>query len=163
MTYLFDYSNLVGNSKNIFHNYSNNNINPIINLKETRKFINTLKEIRSIIGIETLIYLHIKADTSEKITKIVKMISEEVGGKLYIKTDDTTQGNMAKKRLALENIVLVTIKTNEEKYKEVSKNPEYIILKVIDEKFNLYEKVVKKLISSNLNYNNTFVSDWRKI
>lgn len=163
MTYLFDYSNLVENNKNIFHNYANNNINPVINLKETKKFINTLKEIRSIVGDETLIYLQVMADTPEKITKIIKTVSEEVGGKLYIKTDNNVQGNIAKKRLALENIVIVTVKTNEEKYKEISKKPEYIILKVIDEKFNIYQKVVKKLISSNLNYNNTFVSDWRKL
>ena len=163
MTYLFDYSNFLENNKKIFHNYSNNIANTIINLKETKKFVNTLKEIRSISGDETLIYLQISADSSEKIIKTVKMVFDEVGGKFYIKTPNNIEGNMAKKRLIMENINLVTGNILEEKHKEFSKTTDCTILKVINSNSDIYEKIIKKLISSNLNYNNSFVSDWRKM
>lgn len=167
MLYLLDYSNFI-ETKKVYGLYSSSNTtsNPIINLKESKKFLSTLKEIREILGKDSMLHIQIVGNKSEKIIEIVKSLRENIGGNLYIKTANTFEGLDAVKSLSQEGIsIIATNISTQQKFEGNVIKTEYILVKLLENNKTVYRKVISKFLSSPLSNTklNGFVSDWRKL
>ncbi|PKM96331.1 MAG: fructose-6-phosphate aldolase [Firmicutes bacterium HGW-Firmicutes-1] len=100
MLYLLDTANL-SEIRKAYDLYPMDGVttNPTIIAKEQVKFIDHLKEIRSIIGTESMLHVQVLGSTAETMIEEALYLQEQLGGNLYIKIPATTQGIKAMKTL----------------------------------------------------------------
>ncbi|MGL4571031.1 MAG: fructose-6-phosphate aldolase [Clostridium sp.] len=78
--------------------------NPTIISKENRDFLGLLKDIRKIIGNETMLHVQVLSEEAEGMIKEAKYLNDVIGGNLYIKVPVTKEGIRAMKTLKEEGI-----------------------------------------------------------
>ncbi|MEG1003670.1 fructose-6-phosphate aldolase [Clostridium sp.] len=78
--------------------------NPTIIAKENRDFLGLLKDIRRIIGNETMLHVQVLSEEAEGMIKEAKYLNDVIGGNLYIKVPVTKEGIRAMKTLKEEGI-----------------------------------------------------------
>lgn len=100
MLYILDTANLEAIRKAVdLYPLSGVTTNPTIISKENRDFLEILKDIRNVIGKETMLHVQVLGTTAEKIIEEAKYLNEKIGGNLYIKIPVTQQGMKAIKIL----------------------------------------------------------------
>lgn len=77
--------------------------NPTILAKEKKDPIALLKEIRSIVGNETMIHAQVLSTSAEGMIKDAEYLKQHIGGNLYIKIPVTKEGIKAIKILKAQN------------------------------------------------------------
>ncbi|MBP1890019.1 fructose-6-phosphate aldolase 2 [Clostridium moniliforme] len=78
--------------------------NPTIISKENRDFIGLLKEIREIIGEDTMLHAQVIGKSAEDMIKEAKYLNETIGGNFYVKIPVTKEGIKAIRVLSKEGI-----------------------------------------------------------
>lgn len=78
--------------------------NPTIISKENRDFIGLLKEIREIIGEDTMLHAQVIGKSAENMIKEAKYLNETIGGNFYVKIPVTKEGIKAIRVLSREGI-----------------------------------------------------------
>lgn len=78
--------------------------NPTIISKENRDFIGLLKEIREIIGEDTMLHAQVIGKSAEDMIKEAKYLNETIGGNFYVKIPVTKEGIKAIRVLSREGI-----------------------------------------------------------
>ena len=78
--------------------------NPTIISKENRDFIGLLKEIRKIIGEDTMLHAQVIGKSAEDMIKEAKYLNETIGGNFYVKIPVTKEGIKAIRVLSKEGI-----------------------------------------------------------
>ncbi|MDQ0149868.1 fructose-6-phosphate aldolase [Eubacterium multiforme] len=78
--------------------------NPTIISKENRDFIGLLKEIRKIIGEDTMLHAQVIGKSAENMIKEAKYLNETIGGNFYVKIPVTKEGIKAIRVLSKEGI-----------------------------------------------------------
>lgn len=100
MIYMLDTANLEDIKKaHDLYPLSGVTTNPTIISKEKRDFIGLLKDIRNIIGEDTMLHAQVLGTTAEEMIEEAKYLKEKIGGNLYIKIPVTQQGIKAIKIL----------------------------------------------------------------
>lgn len=77
--------------------------NPTIISKENRDFTGLLKDIRNVIGEDTMLHVQVLGVTAEEIMEEARCLKEKIGGNLFIKIPVTQQGIKAIKALKKQN------------------------------------------------------------
>jgi len=78
--------------------------NPTIIAKEKTSFLGLLKEIRSVIGTNTMLHVQAISRKAEVIVEEAKYLNDEIGGNLYIKIPVIPEGIKAMKLLKAQGI-----------------------------------------------------------
>ncbi|WP_428909928.1 transaldolase family protein [Niallia sp. Krafla_26] len=78
--------------------------NPSILVKEEKPYLDTLKEIRAIIGTDKELFVQAIGDRAEEIVEEARFISQQISGNVIVKVPVTEEGIKAIKLLAAENI-----------------------------------------------------------
>lgn len=103
MLYILDTANLEEIKKAYeFYPMDGVTTNPSIISKEKRDFIEILKDIRDIIGEDSMLHAQTLAMTAEDIVKEARYIKEQVGGNFYVKIPVIPEGIKAMKILKKE-------------------------------------------------------------
>lgn len=102
--------------------------NPSIIAKEKRDFFTILKEIREVIGENTMLHAQVLGSTAEEMIREAAVMKEKVGGNLYIKVPVTAQGIKAMKQLSKEgyNITATAILTPQQALMAATAGAEYL-------------------------------------
>ena len=105
MIYMLDTANLNAIRK-AFNIYPITGVttNPTIISKENRDFIGLLKEIREIIGEDTMLHAQVIGKSAEDMIKEAKYLNETIGGNFYVKIPVTKEGIKAIRVLSKEGI-----------------------------------------------------------
>ncbi|GAA0078145.1 fructose-6-phosphate aldolase [Clostridium sp. CTA-5] len=105
MIYILDTANLQ-EIKRAYEYYPMEGVttNPSIISKEKEDFIKRLKDIRKIIGKESMLHAQVLAVTAEEIINEAKYIVNEIGGNIYIKIPVTPEGIKAIKILSKDGV-----------------------------------------------------------
>lgn len=105
MLYILDTANLEA-IKRAYDLYPMSGVttNPSIIAKENRSFLEILKDIRKIIGNESMLHVQVLGTTAELMVKEAEYISKEIGGNLYIKVPVIPEGIKAMKILKSKGI-----------------------------------------------------------
>lgn len=82
--------------------------NPSIVSKENRDFLNIMRDIRKVIGKETMLHVQIISEMAEEIIKEAHYLRENIEGNLYVKIPVTAQGIKAIKQLKKEGFGGIT-------------------------------------------------------
>ncbi|NFS30052.1 fructose-6-phosphate aldolase [Clostridium botulinum] len=103
MIYILDTANLQ-EIKRAYEFYPMEGVttNPSIISKEKEDFIKTLKNIREIIGNDSMLHAQVLSLKAEDMIEEAKYIAEQVGGNIYIKIPVTPEGIKAIKILSKE-------------------------------------------------------------
>ena len=105
MIYMLDTANLDAIRKDFdIYPITGVTTNPTIISKENRDFIGLLKEIREIIGEDTMLHAQVIGKTSEDMIKEAKYLNETIGGNFYVKIPVTKEGIKAIRALSKEGI-----------------------------------------------------------
>lgn len=103
MLYILDTANLEEIKKAYeFYPMDGVTTNPSIISKEKRDFIEILKDIRAIIGEESMLHAQTLAMTAEDMVKEARYIKDQVGGNFYVKIPVIPEGIKAMKILKKE-------------------------------------------------------------
>lgn len=78
--------------------------NPTILVNEKRPYLDSVKEIRTIIGDEKELFVQAIGDTAEKIVEEARYINQQITGNVIVKIPVTNEGIKAIKLLSVENI-----------------------------------------------------------
>ncbi|MFZ5968386.1 MAG: fructose-6-phosphate aldolase [Bacillota bacterium] len=78
--------------------------NPTIIAKENRPFLEILKEIRSIIGNESMLHVQVISTQAADMIREAEYLVSTIGGNLYIKVPVISEGIKAMKELKARNI-----------------------------------------------------------
>lgn len=78
--------------------------NPTIISKENRPLLDVLRDIRSIIGDDSMLHAQAVSTTAEKMVEEAEFLQSEIGGNFYIKIPVTSQGIKAMKILKQRGI-----------------------------------------------------------
>lgn len=78
--------------------------NPTIITKENKPFLPLIKEIRSIIGEETMFFVQVLQEKAEDMVEEALYLKKEIGGNLYVKIPVTAEGIKAIKQLKEQGI-----------------------------------------------------------
>jgi fructose-6-phosphate aldolase 2 len=78
--------------------------NPTIISKEKKDFIKILKDIRNVIGEDSMLHVQVLGTTAEQMVKEAEYLNECIGGNLYIKVPVLKEGIKAMKILKEKNI-----------------------------------------------------------
>lgn len=78
--------------------------NPTIITKENKPFLPLIKEIRSIVGEETMLFVQVLKEKAEDMVEEALYIKKEIGGNLYVKVPVTAEGIKAIKQLKEQDI-----------------------------------------------------------
>lgn len=78
--------------------------NPTLITKENKPFLSIVKEIRSIIGEESMLHVQVIATDAEEIVRQSVFLANEIGGNFYTKIPVTAEGIKAMKQLKKEGI-----------------------------------------------------------
>lgn len=105
MIYMLDTANL-NSIRKAFDIYPITGVttNPTIISKEDRDFIGLLKEIREIIGEDTMLHAQVIGKSAEDMIKEAKYLNETIGGNFYVKIPVTKEGIKAIRVLSKEGI-----------------------------------------------------------
>ena len=105
MIYMLDTANL-NSIRKAFDIYPITGVttNPTIISKENRDFIGLLKEIREIIGEDTMLHAQVIGKSAEDMIKEAKYLNETIGGNFYVKIPVTKEGIKAIRVLSKEGI-----------------------------------------------------------
>ncbi|MBW6410517.1 fructose-6-phosphate aldolase [Clostridium weizhouense] len=105
MIYILDTANLQ-EIKRAYEYYPMEGVttNPSIISKEKENFIKRLKDIRKIIGKESMLHAQVLAVTAEEMINEAKYIVNEIGGNIYIKIPVTPEGIKAIKILSKDGV-----------------------------------------------------------
>lgn len=105
MIYILDTANLQ-EIKRAYEYYPMEGVttNPSIISKEKEDFIKSLKDIRKIIGKESMLHAQVLAVTAEEMINEAKYIVNEIGGNIYIKIPVTPEGIKAIKILSKDGV-----------------------------------------------------------
>lgn len=105
MIYMLDTANLEAIKRaHDLYPLSGITTNPTIISKENREFLTILKDIRNIIGEDSMLHVQVLGKTADDMVKEALYLKEKVGGNLYIKIPVTSQGIKAMKILKKEGI-----------------------------------------------------------
>ncbi|MCY6372803.1 fructose-6-phosphate aldolase [Clostridium ganghwense] len=105
MIYMLDTANLEAIKKAYdLYPLSGVTTNPTIISKENNGFISILKDIRSIIGEDSMLHAQVLGKTADEMVKEAVYLKEKVEGSLYIKIPVTPEGIKAIKILKKEGI-----------------------------------------------------------
>ena len=105
MLYLLDTANLEAIKKAYeFYPMDGVTTNPTIISKENKKFLDILKNIRTIIGENSMLHVQVLGSTAEKMVEEAEYISNQIGGNLYIKVPVIPEGIKAMKILKSKNL-----------------------------------------------------------
>ncbi|PKM51648.1 MAG: fructose-6-phosphate aldolase [Firmicutes bacterium HGW-Firmicutes-7] len=107
MLYLLDTANL-SEIRKAYDLYPMDGVttNPTLIANEQVNFIDHLKEIRLIIGEESMLHAQVLSNTAETMIEEAQYLLEKIGGNLYIKIPATSQGIKAIKILSQKGIKL---------------------------------------------------------
>ena len=105
MIYMLDTANL-NSIRKAFDIYPITGVttNPTIISKEDRDFIGLVKEIREIIGEDTMLHAQVIGKSAEDMIKEAKYLNETIGGNFYVKIPVTKEGIKAIRVLSKEGI-----------------------------------------------------------
>ncbi|KPU27170.1 transaldolase [Caloranaerobacter sp. TR13] len=105
MLYLLDTANLESIRK-AYDLYPMNGVttNPTIISKEKRNFLDILKDIRKIIGVESMLHVQVISTNAEKMVEEAEYLNQVIGGNLYIKIPVIHEGIKAMKILKNKGI-----------------------------------------------------------
>lgn len=105
MLYILDTANLESIKKAYnFYPMAGVTTNPTIISKEKRSFLDILKDIRKIIGTESMLHVQAVSTTAEKMVEEALYLNEVIGGNLYIKIPVIPEGIKAMKILKSKGI-----------------------------------------------------------
>ncbi|MCT4605445.1 MAG: fructose-6-phosphate aldolase [Marinisporobacter sp.] len=105
MLYLLDTANLEAIKKAYnFYPMDGVTTNPTIISKEKRDFLEILKNIREIIGVESMLHVQAVSTNAEKMVEEALYLNKVIGGNLYIKIPVTKEGIKAMKILQSKGI-----------------------------------------------------------
>lgn len=105
MLYLLDTADLEA-IKNAYNFYPMDGVttNPTIISKEKRNFLDILKDIRKIIGKESMLHIQPVSTNAEKMVEEAEYLNQAIGGNLYIKIPVIPEGIKAMKILKEKGI-----------------------------------------------------------
>lgn len=105
MLYLIDTANLEAIKRAYdFYPMAGVTTNPTIISKEKNNFLDILKDIRKVIGNDSMLHVQVISLTAEKMVEEAKYLNSIIGGNLYIKIPVTSEGIKAIKILKKQNI-----------------------------------------------------------
>ncbi len=105
MLYLLDTANLEAIKKAYnFYPMDGVTTNPTLVSKEKREFLSILKDIRKIIGSESMLHVQAVSLTAEKMVEEAFYLNEVIGGNLYVKIPVIPEGIKAIKLLKSKGI-----------------------------------------------------------
>lgn len=105
MLYLLDTANLESIEKAYnFYPMDGVTTNPTIISKENKSFLDILKDIRKIIGTESMLHVQAVSTDAEKIVEEAEYLNTAIGGNLYIKIPVIPEGIKAMKILKEKGI-----------------------------------------------------------
>lgn len=101
MLYLLDTADLKSIRRAFeFYPMSGVTTNPTIISKENREFLSILKDIRGIIGQDSMLHVQAVSLRAEEIIKEAEYLNQKIGGNLYVKIPVIPEGIKAIKHLA---------------------------------------------------------------